>query len=238
MNSEEPYREQAERLKQRIQKINDTTKVDDHLPPREQLHRRKKKKMKWKLKYPVIRLLVLFFVLLPVIIFSAISYLDGKKMNHVEKTNVSPVGYETINLDHSGDEDEINQEEQPDEPDVQEKDDLEKSDDKAVKQEQQKVEGTTRMNEVSPASQKPASIVNEPEKNITKRAESDTTKQQAVPKKETRIIYHKVQPKETLYRIAMTYYHSPKGMATIKEANHMSSDQVNAGQVLKIPVNN
>jgi len=88
VNKEEPYRDQAERLKKRIQKIND--KVEDgnrdKLPPREQVHRQKKKKTKWKLKYPVIRLLVLSFILLPIIIFSVISYRDnGKKKSMTQK---------------------------------------------------------------------------------------------------------------------------------------------------------
>lgn len=104
MNKEEPYRERAERSKKPIEKIIETTETIDHLPPREQLHRRKKKKIKWKLKYPLIRLLVLFFILLPIIIFSTISYLDGKNMNRVKKTTGSPAGFETINLEQSNNE--------------------------------------------------------------------------------------------------------------------------------------
>src|SRR3954468_12877047 len=100
MNQEEPYRDQAERLKQRIQKINEKVEESDDLPPREQIHRQKKKKTKWKLKYPVIRLLVLCFILLPIIIFSVISYRDGgKKINLTEKTSGNSGGYETINLE-------------------------------------------------------------------------------------------------------------------------------------------
>jgi hypothetical protein len=103
VNKEEPYRDQAERLKQRIQKINEKVDgVNEKLPPREQVHRQKKKKTKWKVKYPVIRLLVLCFILLPIIIFSVISYRDsGGKVNGTQKTSGSSVGYETINLEKS-----------------------------------------------------------------------------------------------------------------------------------------
>jgi len=104
MNTEEPYREQAERLKQRIEKINDQTSDVTALPPREELHRKKKKRTKWKIKYPVIRLLVLFFILLPIIVFSVISYLDGKKPNGAVKTSGDTIGYETIRLDQPKDE--------------------------------------------------------------------------------------------------------------------------------------
>lgn len=45
MNKEEPFRSQAERLKRRIEKINEeTTEVRDQLPPREQIHREKERK--------------------------------------------------------------------------------------------------------------------------------------------------------------------------------------------------
>ncbi|GHH98152.1 LysM peptidoglycan-binding domain-containing protein [Neobacillus kokaensis] len=231
MNKEEPYRQQAERLKQRIQKINETTEVDDQLPPREQLHRRKKKKFKLKLKYPVIRLLVLFFVLLPVIIFSAISYLDGKKVNHAETTTVSPVGYETINLDQSNDEEEKVQEERS-------RDTIEGTGDSKEPGEESDEPKQVNGSESSTASQPLSSPITEAKQDQNKTAETDKTKNQTNSKPKMRIIYHKVQPKETLYRIAMTYYHSPNGMAVIKDANRLSSDQVNAGQVLKIPVSN
>ncbi len=104
MNKEAPYRERAERLKQPIQKVNETMEVDDFLPPRRQLHQRKKKKIKWKPKYPVIRLLVFVFVLLPVIIFSVISYLEGRNVQPAGKKPGSSVGYETIHLEKSNEE--------------------------------------------------------------------------------------------------------------------------------------
>ncbi|WP_160721406.1 hypothetical protein [Bacillus sp. USDA818B3_A] len=103
MNKEEPYRDQAERLKRRIQKINEKVEGNsEKLPPREQVHRHKKKKTKWKVKYPVIRLLVLCFILLPIIIFSVISYREnGVKINGTQKTSGSSVGYETIKIKKS-----------------------------------------------------------------------------------------------------------------------------------------
>ena len=103
MNSEEPYREQAERTKRSIQKLTDTGEYDQ-LPPRARLHRRKKNKRKRKLKYPLIRFLVLVFILLPIIIFTLISHYNGKKVQPTDKTNPSNVGYETIHLEQSNDE--------------------------------------------------------------------------------------------------------------------------------------
>ncbi|MFX3673969.1 MAG: LysM peptidoglycan-binding domain-containing protein [Paenisporosarcina sp.] len=46
---------------------------------------------------------------------------------------------------------------------------------------------------------------------------------------------HIVQPNETLYRIAMNYYHSPDAVDKIKEANGLSSDSISTGQTLILP---
>ena len=103
MNKEEPYRDQAERLKQRIEKINEKKPegVREQLPPREQIHREKRQKTKWKVKYPVIRILVLSFILLPIIIFSVYSYLEGEKNSGPLKTGGNSSNYETINFEKS-----------------------------------------------------------------------------------------------------------------------------------------
>lgn len=236
MNKEEPYRDQAERLKQRIEKINktidDKLEDPDQLPPREQLHRQKKKKTKWKIKYPVIRLLVLFFILLPVIIFSVISYMDGKKITGTVKTSNESVGYETINLESPDEEEnkeqtENNQEntEMPDE-----------------EQNSEVMEGGQTDNSTEVISPLQSSGVNEEnasEKDKNSNPPTETAKKQTVsPAKTDGVVYHTVQPKETLYRISMKYYKSQKGMDIIREANHFQGDSINAGQVLKIPLNN
>ena len=57
MNKERPYREQAEKLRQKIErtKFEEGEAIDrEELPPRSRVHEQKIKKSKWKLKYPVI----------------------------------------------------------------------------------------------------------------------------------------------------------------------------------------
>lgn len=99
MNQEKPYRDQAERLRQKIDKFNVPSAQESSLPPRSDLHRNKKKKTKLKLKYPLIRLLVLFFILLPITIFSIYSYMGGKYPWVVKTTVTSNKGYETVNFE-------------------------------------------------------------------------------------------------------------------------------------------
>jgi cytoskeletal protein RodZ len=237
MNNEEPYRDQAERLKQRIEKINEKVEDKEVLPPREHIHRQKKKKTKWKLKYPLIRLLVLFFILLPVIIFSVISYRDGaKKTNGVEKTSEESVGYETINLEKS------------------------KDDEETIENSDETKEAIVESNNSDESSEQSNDDVEQTEKTVDTSVQPDSTNENKIdsqvsdinsqkekeagtsgPSTETeasKISSHTVKPNENLYRIAMMYYHNPKGMDIIMEANHLTSKQINAGQVLKIPLNN
>ena len=229
MNNEEPYRDQAERLKQRIEKINEKFEDQENLPPREQIHRQKKKKTKWKLKYPVIRLLVLFFILLPIIIFSVISYQDGaKKVNGVEKPVDESVGYETINLEKSTEEPETKVDSpDPLEESISENNKTEKPNDEVIQSEA--------------TSDTSAANINKNDTSVTENSKSEQEKEGKTETKETSkksIVTHTVKRNENLYRLAMMYYHSPKGMDIIMKANHLHRKQINAGQVLKIPLNN
>jgi len=237
MNKEEPYREQAERLKQRIQKINETIDSSNQLPPREQLHRQKKNKIKWKVKYPVIRLLVLFFILLPIIIFSVISYLDGKNITGTKKTSGDSVGYETINLEKSKPK-ETNQ--APRKEETESIEDSQETEQPAAAEQDDNQIGTEEAEAGTPAP-----VQNQPVQ--ADGTSSGPTDKNAPAPKETanpkpaeptpKIVYHKVQSGETLYRIAMKYFNSQTGMETIRKANNLHSDQINAGQVLKVPLN-
>jgi LysM repeat protein len=73
--SEQRIEDQAEGLRELVQQKNQSIKEGGlSLPPRSEVHRKKpkkrEKKKKWKLKYPLVRLLVLFFILLPISMLS------------------------------------------------------------------------------------------------------------------------------------------------------------------------
>ena len=241
MNKEEPYRDQAERLKKRIQKINEKVDGDsDKLPPREQVHRQKKKKTKWKVKYPIIRLLVLCFILLPIIIFSVISYRDGgMKVNGTQKTSGSSVGYETINLEKTNPENE-------DSIDKSSKSDQEA--DKMTAPEEKGIETSTQEDKSAESSAgSPVATTNQgtvnqqvSDKNSQpiEAVKSQTTPTTpTTPQKTSKMVYHTVKPQETIYKLAIRYYHSKNGVTIIKEANRLQSENIYVGQVLKIPLN-
>jgi LysM repeat protein len=214
MNKEEPFRSQAERLKRRIEKINEeTTEVRDQLPPREQIHREKRKKTKWKIKYPIIRILVLFFILLPIVIFSAYSYLEEEKGKKTEKVNGDSSGYEVINFEKPETESTI-------ETKVEENDNAPVEDNLDAIEVQKSISPDTTIE--SPA---PGPITNSG-KGTDKNAEPAP-----------QVIYHTVKSGENLYRISLKYYHSKAGEDIIRKANNISGNEIHLGQVLKIPLN-
>jgi len=238
VNKEEPYRDQAERLKQRIQKINEKVDGDNEkLPPREQVHRQKRKKTKWKVKYPVIRLLVLCFILLPIIIFSVISYRDsGGKVNGTQKTSGNSVGYETINLEKSIPVNEDTKEESS--KSAQDAENLTAPEEKSVEtsiqveQPANSSAGTSLPTSNQGTADQQVSDKNSPPIEAVKSQPIPTA-----PQKKSKIIYHKVKPQETLFRLAIRYYHSKNGVTIIKRANNLQNENIYVGQVLKIPLN-
>lgn len=55
-------------------------KPNSSLPSRSEVHRKKKKKSKRKIKFPLIKLLVLFFILLPIVFYYVFSYLQSARI--------------------------------------------------------------------------------------------------------------------------------------------------------------
>ena len=216
MNKEEPFRTQAERLKQRIEKINEeTSEGRDKLPPREQIHREKRKKTKLKVKYPIIRILVLFFILLPIVIFSAYSYLEEGKSNKIEKVTGESPGYEVINFEKS-----------ETESSSVTKVDENKEDNSTVEIEEDAIEV---QQPVSPETQVLEPVSEQGDNNIP-----NTDKNSSASTETT--ITHTVKTGENLYRISLKYYRSKAGEEIIRKANKLKGNEIYVGQVLKIPV--
>lgn len=102
MSMNEIQKDQAEQLRKRMQQEeNDEAKLDEKdapfdvssLPPRSAVHKGKKKQSKHKLKYPLIRLLVFFFILLPFVVLSIYTYSmsnlrTGNDRDDYERLNV------------------------------------------------------------------------------------------------------------------------------------------------------
>lgn len=234
MNNEKPIRDQAERLRKKVERKTDqaTAEKKDSLPPRGELHRQKQKKTKVKVKYPVIRLMALFFILLPVTFFSIISYLEGSKGPF--EISKEQAGVELIDVESSS----------------------------KAKAENKEGEGAPAIDEISESQQidlpaapapssggdknSPSSLNINSEKEQKKESDKATAVTQPAAEVsaqppvdssagEEKIVFHTVQPNETLFRVAMKYYKTQAGIEIIRKANNIKGNEIQAGQVLKIP---
>lgn len=213
MNKEElSHRDQAERLRKRIAKKQEEPVeqgLSDELPPRSEVHQQKKKKTKVKLKYPIIRLLALFFILLPIVSFSLYTINDNKKTNGTEPVSNNQSNFETVDFEETED---------PEDNTVVEEEEVDEVKAKGDSNATQEVNIPATKHYTSDKGSIKESDKNSNDKGTTEK-----------------ILYHKVQPNETLFRIAMKYYHSQTGIEIIKQANGIQNNEIQVGQTLKIP---
>lgn len=240
MNREDPYRDQAERLRK---KIDGGTEQKDRkkeaLPPRSSLHHhKKKKKTKWKLKYPVMSLLAIFFILLPIAIFSIYTSIGNEPGG--EAAEASKTSYETVDFGETADEPAAAEEQKAEEEKkASAGEEQAKESDKDANQEGKQDTGASEPEKTSDAAAVETGA-KEPEKTAEKeKAAGEAQDKPATEQKETfgRFVTHTVQPGETMFRISMKYFKSQDGIEIIRQANGLSGNEIHVGQVLKIPQN-
>lgn len=229
MNREDPYRDQAERLRKKIDKapeLGDNKIQKEELPPRSRHHRERRKKNKWKLKHPVISLLALFFILLPITIFSMYKYWELEKIKNAEKAATSGNSFEMVGFENQEESKGTSIEEQEVEKDSNSPDEneSEKEDSEASIHETPVVDSSTNQD----------GLISDKDKGDDKPKEQPEQKKPEDEKTDL-VVYHTVKPNETMYRIAMNYYKSPSGIEIIKKANNLKNENIQAGQVLVIP---
>lgn len=232
MNREDPYRDQAERLRKKIDKNTDGMENQpqagkEKLPPRSRHHQKKKKKNKWKIKYPVISLLALFFILLPVVVLSIYHYLTADNPGNTEKASTTNSDFETVGYENK--EDSIKKE-------VEENKEVSNTKDEAAKDSKQ-----TDPDSSIPTPRDPVTGdendkgLTEPSKESENQSNQEQEKDQQVQDEEAAVIYHTVKSNENLFRIALKYYKTQDGVEIIRKANNLNGTDIHVGQVLTIP---
>jgi LysM repeat protein len=226
--SKDPYRDQAARLKQKIERAPEKAPLNkrEPLPARSEVHREKKKKNKWRMKYPLISMLLLFFILLPLTVFSIYSYFDSRNGPLVVMSeDVDDV--EEVRYDQS---DNGNEESLGEAGSIEEE--------AAVidkKEESLNEDAASMTGKEQPASTEPASP--SPEQESAEEKPKEEVNEEPVEEQPAyKIVYHTVAPQETLYRIAMKYYNSQSGVERIKEWNNIHNNEIQSGQILEIPL--
>lgn len=241
MNKEKPIRDQAERLRKRVERKSEhTVEKKESLPPRSEMHRQKQKKTKVKVKYPVIRLMALFFILLPISFFSIISYLDGTKMPL--NKSLERAGVEMINVESRDDGKGVDQVEDQEAPSYEEIADPEEIDVVAAGPAPSSSGDKNTAEAPGDSGDKENGKITVPASAESENEPADTEGTKATGEGESatseKVLYHTVKPNETIFRVAMTYYKSQEGIPIIKKANNIQGNEIQAGQVLKIPIKN
>ncbi|RFU63147.1 LysM peptidoglycan-binding domain-containing protein [Peribacillus saganii] len=215
--------DQAGRLRSEMNQSR--TSRSSKLPSRSEVHRNKKKKNKWRIKFPLLKLLSLFFILLPVTIFSLYSYFDPKQLPGIKEE--SGEGYETINIGGSSEEAgrESEEAEMPRDPETNST----VSQNASAPVEYVSGAAAAKSAEVEPKEPAASREGSEPS------GATDKHQKESNPQ-EYKILYHTVQPQETIFRISMTYYKSQDGIPLIREWNGLKGNEIESGQVLKIPI--
>lgn len=215
---------------------------DEHsLPPRSDYHAHKKTKTKFKFKVPGIRVLALIFVLVPLLTFGIYNAITKSQDNNFEE--IEDKNSESVNVEDSTSnivtpfvvtpetEGEKKSKNETKDKKVEDKTANHKSIASVTEASITNTEQTDlhdkdkALTEIDPT--------NDPNKKETEKKEQPK-KQETTDDASERIVKHTVQPKETLYRISMQYFHSQEGMDKIRQWNGIQGNDIQVGQVLTI----
>lgn len=226
----ETYLDKVEKKKQRLEKVNyiddNEVEVESSLPTRMELHHSKKRKKKKKANFPLLKVLLTFFILLPISTILAYTYFSGHQTLKADSPNSG--GEEVLFETDSGD---STQNSEPTKSTENISNETSITDDQASDSNTiTSTEGTTA----------PQNAINNADQVNQEQKSSDSMEQvnneQTNENSNIQIINHVVQPKETLFSIAMKYYHSKDGIEKIINQNHIINNEIQAGQTLQIPL--
>ncbi len=228
----ESRNDQAEQLRAEVTATREALPFNtSSLPSRKEVHGKKKQKIKWKIKFPLVKLLALFFVLLPITVLAI--YTSLSKGNKAEVVDNEPVSYSEVKGFESYSKDENKS--VIAEKDKEEKEEKAESSSNGDATKEEKDTEQAEKVEQEENSQKADQVVTT-EQTQTPPTTETKVEQEVEKKEETKIIEHTVQSNETIFRIAMRYFSSQDGIDIIKQYNGLSGNEIRVGQVLKIPV--
>lgn len=233
--TKDPYRELAQKTRVEIQRVKREAKEQPTEQPIEESPSRMERKEEKKQKqYPLLKVLLVFFITLPFITLFWYSYTkdrdDSSTTVVTEEANPSTPLYET-------EEDKKETEQQAGE----------NKETDSGSEEKEKSAEPAREAIASTVETAPEKVSERPEEKPEPKLEpKPVPKPEPVPKPkpepkqepkpEGKVVYHTVKPQETVFRISMTYYNSQSGIEKIRQANNLNGNDIKVGQVLKIPL--
>lgn len=229
MNDIEKSSDQAEGLRTRM--IDEYKQENGKYPPRSEIHKGKDKKNKLKLKYPIISILALFFILLPILILSLNLYYGSQEdENSTEELNI---GEDRVYIpkNKQSDNQTIETEQTQNDNEVIESESKGKTDESN----ENKVEDESAPTIETKEKQNESETVNSTSTTTNEETQSESN-EKGSEKQYSEIKTHKVAAGETLFSIAVKYYNNRSGEEIIRQYNHFSGNEIYEGQLLKIPI--
>jgi LysM repeat protein len=219
--------DQAENLREKM--IDDYKEIHGDYPPRGEVHKDKQKKKNPKMKYPLISILTVFFIL---VLIALPIYLYFGSSGDQSVTSKNSSGNETVYI-AKGEESE----------EEQNTVDYEVESASSEEIEDEPVEGNETNNNDSETTTKTDSTemdsVDQNQDNTSSSTEKPTNDADTVQSSETdftEVKTHKVAAGETLFKIAIKYYKSRSGEEIIRQYNGIEANNIYEGQILKIPI--
>ncbi|MBK3497256.1 LysM peptidoglycan-binding domain-containing protein [Viridibacillus sp. YIM B01967] len=218
--AQEDYREKIEEHRQTIKlKLDSENNENPSRMTRSQLRGSKKKKKKRRIN-PLPTILAVIFISIPVSILIYVGFFYDKSKNEETELEKAHVRFETNKKANTADKSDDKKGKETTKEDTAKKEKAsvpKKEDNKTIKE--------------PPVNNK----VNTPNDNAVANEPTSPTPQEAYQQAQANDRLHTVQTGDTLYNITMKYYGSMDGMAKIKYANGMTSDNVIVGTRLAIP---
>ena len=191
------------------------------LPARKEIHGKKKQKTNWKIKFPFVKMLALFFVILLGTVWAIASLKDDEPIatsKDKESEYTETIG-EISGFDDSEDDVAVNENETTSDR-IGEED----------------LQSTEEESDASEQAEQAVTEVTTTETTVNNQQDTQETQQTtASQSKNDGVIQHVVQSNENLFRIALKYYSSAEGVEIIKQYNGLKGNEIVVGSVLKIP---
>jgi len=245
MSSNHDSFDQAEALRKQMEETQTALIESSPLPPRSEVHRNKeKKKTKIRIRYPLVRLLALIFVLIVFLVASYNLWKGNVQLTNASKDQATTKNNSNIDVfemkNKSADSEnttsvEVDFEKEQAQPEYDKLAEETKNVSPDGQANQSAVpQGDTPSPEITDNTQKIPSAQGSPSVNVQQSSNAAPVQAQ---KPEQKYLYHRVKAGETLYRISMRYFKSRAGEEIIKRANGLDANgTVMAGQTLKIPI--
>lgn len=244
MNREDMYSDEnkEENNNEMSEDTLEQTSERSELPSRREIHQQKQERDRdrFKVKYPVIKILVAFFILLPIVIYGWMTFGVNDEAGKKEDAEKNTSGYETVDVNNGEDKNtsfdvndalDADKNESIEEPGTKKDatgDEGKPTADVGEREKPEQPQASEEIPTVGKDKEEEKPPVKEPEKVEEEKPTPAPEKKEAVN--------HTVQANDTLYSISMKYFQSQSGIDKIKSANNLQDNNIRIGQVLKIPL--